>query len=117
RVLFRSVRDGFFDKAHGGILVLTVTLVHASVLPIIHLGRPWLFFWLLPYPNRRLIWPNPRSPLVWDFFAITTYLTGSLLFLFLPMIPDFAIVRDKSSGLRRRIYGVLALGWRGTTQQ
>src|SRR5213078_3999462 len=70
-----------------------------------------------PYPSRRLIWPNFRSPLAWDFFAINTYLTGSLLFLFLPMIPDFAIVRDHSTGLRRRIYGVLALGWRGTTKQ
>src|SRR5205085_6613010 len=117
RVLFRSVRDGFFDKAHGGILVLTVTLVHASVLPIIHLGRPWLFFWLMPYPSSRLIWPNFRSPLVWDFFAITTYLTGSLLFLFLPMIPDFALVRDMTTGWRHRLYGWLALGWQGTPKQ
>src|SRR6516225_10007810 len=98
--------------------VITVfALMIGAMFPIIHLGRPWLFFWLVPYPSERLIWPNFRSPLVWDFFAITTYLTGSLLFLFLPMIPDFAIVRDKSTGLRRRIYGVLALGWRGTTQQ
>src|SRR6185436_15817739 len=80
-------------------------------------GRPWLFFWLVPYPSSRMIWPNFRSPLVWDFFAISTYLTGSLLFLFLPMIPDFAVVRDKSTGLRRRIYTLLALGWRGTPKQ
>ena len=80
--------------------------------PIIHLGRPWLFFWVAPYPSEREIWPNFRSPLVWDFFAINTYLTGSLLFLFLPMIPDFAIVRDRSTGWRRRVYGALALGWR-----
>jgi molybdopterin-containing oxidoreductase family membrane subunit len=64
-----------------------------------------------------MIWPNFRSPLVWDFFAINTYLTGSVLFLLLPMIPDFAVVRDKSTGLRKRIYGVLALGWRGTPKQ
>jgi molybdopterin-containing oxidoreductase family membrane subunit len=88
-----------------------------GLFPIIHLGKPWLFFWLMPYPSSRLIWPNFRSPLVWDFFAISTYLTGSLLFLFLPMIPDFAIVRDRSTGMRKKIYGLLALGWRGTTSQ
>ena len=98
--------------------VITVfALMIGAMFPIIHLGRPWLFFWLLPYPNRRLIWPNFRSPLVWDFFAIATYLTGSVLFLFLPMIPDFALVRDRTTGVRRRIYGALALGWRGTTKQ
>ena len=88
-----------------------------AMFPIIHLGRPWLAFWLFPYPSERLIWPNFRSPLVWDFFAINTYLTGSVLFLFLPMIPDFAVVRDKATGLRKKIYGILALGWRGTPKQ
>src|SRR5438876_10447449 len=98
--------------------VITVfALMIGAMFPIIHLGRPWLFFWLVPYPSRRMIWPNFRSPLVWDFFAITTYLTGSLLFLFLPMIPDLALVRDKTTGMRRRMYGLLALGWRGTTTQ
>src|SRR3989442_933445 len=74
-------------------------------------------FWLMPYPNQRMIWPNFRSPLVWDFFAISTYLTGSLLFLLLPMIPDLALVRDKTTGWRHRVYGVLALGWQGTPKQ
>ncbi len=98
--------------------VITVfALMIGAMFPIIHLGRPWLAFWLFPYPSERLIWPNFRSPLVWDFFAINTYLTGSVLFLFLPMIPDFAIVRDKSTGLRHRIYKILALGWRGTPKQ
>jgi Ni/Fe-hydrogenase subunit HybB-like protein len=98
--------------------VITVfALMIGALFPIIHLGRPWLAFWLFPYPSERLIWPNFRSPLVWDFFAINTYLTGSVLFLFLPMIPDFAVVRDKATGLRKRIYGVLALGWRGTPKQ
>jgi len=92
--------------------VITVfALMIGAMFPIIHLGRPWQAFWLIPYPSERLIWPNFRSPLVWDFFAINTYLTGSVLFLFLPMIPDFAVVRDKATGLRRKIYGVLALGW------
>ena len=98
-------------------VITAFALMIGGLFPIIHLGKPWLFFWLVPYPSRRLIWPNFRSPLVWDFFAISTYLTGSLLFLFLPLIPDFALVRDRSTGMRRKIYGVLALGWRGTTQQ
>ena len=98
--------------------VITVfALMIGAMFPIIHLGRPWQAFWLIPYPSERLIWPNFRSPLVWDFFAINTYLTGSVLFLFLPMIPDFAVVRDKATGFRKKIYGVLALGWRGTPKQ
>jgi molybdopterin-containing oxidoreductase family membrane subunit len=98
--------------------VITVfALMIGAMFPIIHLGRPWLFFWLIPYPSSRMIWPNFRSPLVWDFFAITTYLTGSVLFLLLPMIPDFALVRDKTTGWRRAVYGTLALGWQGTTKQ
>ena len=98
--------------------VITVfALMIGALFPIIHLGRPWLFFWLIPLPNGRMLWPNFRSPLLWDFFAIMTYLTGSLLFLFLPMIPDFALVRDRSTGMRHRVYGVLALGWRGTAKQ
>ena len=88
-----------------------------ALFPIIHLGRPWLFFWLIPYPSERQIWPNLRSPLAWDFFAISTYLTGSTLFLLLPIIPDCALMRDQMTGWRRRVYGVLALGWQGTTKQ
>ncbi len=98
--------------------VITVfALMIGAMFPIIHLGRPWLFFWLVPYPSDREIWPNFRSPLVWDFFAINTYLIGSVMFLFLPMIPDLALVRDRSTGWRRRLYSVLVLGWRGTTKQ
>jgi len=98
-------------------VITAFALMIGALFPIIHLGRPWLFFWLMPYPSSRLIWPNFRSPLVWDFFAITTYLTGSVLFLVLPMIPDFALVRDHTTGLRGRIYGALALGWQGTPKQ
>ena len=98
--------------------VITVfALMIGAMFPIIHLGRPWLAFWLFPYPSAREIWPNFRSPLAWDFFAINTYLTGSVLFLFLPMIPDFALVRDRSTGWRRKVYGTLSFGWRGTTKQ
>jgi len=98
-------------------VITAFALMIGAMFPIIHLGRPWLAFWLIPYPSNRLIWPNFRSPLVWDFFAISTYLTGSVLFLILPMIPDFALVRDKTTGWRHKIYGVLALGWQGTPKQ
>jgi molybdopterin-containing oxidoreductase family membrane subunit len=98
-------------------VITAFALMIGAMFPIIHLGRPWLFFWLMPYPSSRLIWPNFRSPLVWDFFAITTYLTGSVLFLVLPMIPDFALVRDRTTGMRHTIYGALALGWQGTPKQ
>lgn len=98
--------------------VITVfALMIGAIFPIIHLGKPWLFYWVAPYPNARELWVNFRSPLVWDFFAINTYLTGSLLFLLLPMIPDFALVRDRTTGWRKRVYGMLALGWQGTTKQ
>src|SRR5439155_6850870 len=98
--------------------VITVfALSIGAIFPIIHLGRPWLFFWLIPYPSERLIWPNFRSPLAWDFFAISAYLTGSLIFLLYPIIPDWALVRDKTTGWRHRLYRVLALGWRGTPKQ
>src|SRR5436309_6738034 len=98
-------------------VITAFALMIGAMFPIVHLGRPWLFFWLMPYPTERQIWPNFRSPLVWDFFAITTYLTGSSLFLYLPTIPDFALVRDKTTGFRRRVYAILALGWTGTTKQ
>ncbi len=98
--------------------VITVfALMIGAMFPLIHLGRPWLAFYLFPYPSERGIWPNFRSPLAWDFFAINTYLTGSLIFLLLPTLPDFALVRDRSRGLRRKIYSLLSLGWRGTPRQ
>ena len=98
--------------------VITVfALSIGAMFPIIHLGRPWVFFWLVPYPSERGIWPNIRSPLLWDFFAISTYLLGSGTFLLLPILPDLALVRDRSTGLRKKIYTVLAIGWRGTPRQ
>jgi Ni/Fe-hydrogenase subunit HybB-like protein len=94
--------------------ITVFALAIGAQYPIIHLGRSWLFFWLMPYPSERGIWPNFRSPLLWDFFAITTYITGSVTFLLLPIIPDWAMVRDRATGLRKRIYTYLSLGWRGT---
>jgi molybdopterin-containing oxidoreductase family membrane subunit len=97
--------------------VITVfALSIGGMFPLVHLGRPWLAFWLIPYPSERGIWPNFRSPLVWDFFAINTYLIGSVTFLTLPIVPDWATVRDKASGWRKKVYTVLAMGWRGTPQ-
>ncbi len=98
--------------------VITVfALSIGATFPIIHLGKPWLAFWLFPYPSERGLWPNIRSPLLWDFFAINTYLLGSVTFLLLPMIPDMALIRDRATGLRKKIYSVAAIGWRGTPKQ
>jgi Ni/Fe-hydrogenase subunit HybB-like protein len=97
--------------------ITVFALMIGALFPIIHIGRPGLFYWLIPYPNERGLWPNFRSPLAWDFFAINTYLLSSLLYLYLPLIPDLALLRDKSRGVRRRIYKALSLGWRGTQLQ
>jgi len=86
----------------------------AGIYPLIHLGRPQFFYWLLPYPDTMGLWPQFRSPLVWDVFAVSTYATVSLLFWYVGLLPDLATMRDRAEGLaRRRIYGLLSLGWRG----
>jgi Ni/Fe-hydrogenase subunit HybB-like protein len=92
-------------------------LMVGGLFPLIHLGRLWKFYWMMPYPNERNLWPNFHSAILWDLLAILTYLTTSLLFLFVPMIPDLAAARDHTTGIRRRIYGALSLGWRGSQQQ
>ena len=90
----------------------------AGLFPIIHLGRPWTFYWLIPYPNQRELWPNFRSPLLWDVFAVTTYLTVSSLFFYAGMIPDIAAARDSTKvPWRKKFYTILALGWRGTHRE
>jgi len=89
----------------------------AGLFPLIHLGRNWIFYYLIPYPNQRGLWPNFRSALLWDVTAITSYIIGSSLFLYLGMIPDLAVVRDRSTGWRRTLYSILAMGWRGTASQ
>jgi molybdopterin-containing oxidoreductase family membrane subunit len=87
----------------------------AGVYPLLHLGRPWLFYWLFPYPNTLGVQPQFRSPLVWDVFAVSTYFTISLLFWFVGLIPDLATLRDRSQNRAGRIvYGMLAMGWRGS---
>ena len=87
----------------------------AGVYPIIHLGRSWFFYWTLPYPNDLDLWPQFRSPLVWDAFDIISLLLVALLFWFVGMIPDLATLRDRAPGLwRKRLYAIGALGWRGS---
>jgi molybdopterin-containing oxidoreductase family membrane subunit len=87
----------------------------AGIFPLIHLGRPWFFYWLFPYPSTMGVQPQFRSPLVWDVFAVSTYFTVSLLFWFLGLIPDLATLRDRATRrMPRFIYGMLAMGWRGS---
>jgi molybdopterin-containing oxidoreductase family membrane subunit len=92
-------------------------VVCGGLYPILHLGRPWYFYWIAPYPSTLAIWPQFRSPLTWDFFAVLTYLTVSALFWYIGILPDLASMRDRA---RKRpaqvIYGLLALGWRGASR-
>lgn len=99
--------------------VMTVfSLATAALFPLIHTGRPWrAIMWVFPYDFMRDIWPNVRSPLIWDPSAIFTYLTGSALFVYTALIPDLAVIRDHSTGWRRTIYGIMSLGWTGNTRQ
>jgi Ni/Fe-hydrogenase subunit HybB-like protein len=87
----------------------------AGLFPLIHMGRPWFFYWLTPYPNTMELWPQFRSPLVWDVFAVSTYATVSALFWYIGLIPDLATLRDRSpSRFGRIVYGILAMGWRNS---
>jgi molybdopterin-containing oxidoreductase family membrane subunit len=89
----------------------------AGIFPLFHTGRPWLAYWMLPYPNTMGVWPQFRSPLIWDVFAVSTYATVSLLFWFVGLIPDLATLRDRSkSRVGRVVYGTLAMGWRGSAR-
>jgi Ni/Fe-hydrogenase subunit HybB-like protein len=89
----------------------------AGLFPLLHMGRPWFFYWLLPYPNTMEMWPQWRSPLVWDVFAVSTYFTVSLLFWYIGLIPDMGTLRDRSTHrLGRIVYGILAMGWRGSAR-
>jgi molybdopterin-containing oxidoreductase family membrane subunit len=95
-------------------LMTTFGLIQAGFSIFMHLGRVWLTYWMLPFPNQRQLWPNFHSPLMWDLLAITTYLLASTMYLFLPLIPDLAMARDRSTGWRKNVYKVLAIGFRGT---
>jgi Ni/Fe-hydrogenase subunit HybB-like protein len=112
-LLFRQHWRASINRFAEAMTLLAVAM--AGLFPILHLGRPWFFYWLLPLPNTHMHWPQWRSPLVWDFAAISTYIVVSLLFWYMGLIPDLAVLRDRA---RRRFpqvaYGLLALGWRGS---
>src|SRR4051812_47222685 len=87
----------------------------AGVFPLIHMGRPWFFYWLYPFPNVAGVWPQFRSPLTWDVFAVTTYFTVSLVFWYIGLVPDLAALRDQAQKRWQKVaYGILSLGWRGS---
>jgi molybdopterin-containing oxidoreductase family membrane subunit len=98
-------------------LMTIISVMIAALCVFFHLGRVWRWYYLIPYPNQREIWPNFRSPLMWDATAIFTYATASAIFLYLPLIPDFALARDRVAGWRKPVYAVLSLGWRGSQTQ
>jgi len=89
----------------------------AGIFPLFHTGRPWLAYWLFPIPNSMLVWPQFRSPLVWDVFAVSTYATVSALFWYVGLVPDVATLRDRAQGkTAQRIFGMMSLGWRGSAR-
>ncbi|MEX0691924.1 MAG: NrfD/PsrC family molybdoenzyme membrane anchor subunit [Gemmatimonadales bacterium] len=113
--LFRSAwRTAVYRTAEAMTVFAVLT---AGLFPLIHVGRMWYAYWLIPYPNQRQLWVNFKSPLIWDVFAVSTYLTVSTLFLMVGLIPDIASLRDKATGWRKKLYQATALGWRGTDQQ
>jgi Ni/Fe-hydrogenase subunit HybB-like protein len=94
-----------------------VAVTCAGLYPILHLGRPWFFYWMAPYPNTMTVWPQFKSPLTWDFFAVLTYLTVSALFWYIGIVPDLAATRDRARSRRAQVlYGFFALGWRGSAR-
>jgi molybdopterin-containing oxidoreductase family membrane subunit len=113
--LFRARwRTSIFRAAEAMTIFAVMT---AGLFPLIHVGRLWFVYFLFPYPNQRTLWPNFKSPLLWDVFAVSTYLSISTVFFIVGLIPDVAALRDSTTGWRRRIYAVLALGWNGSDRQ
>jgi len=113
--LFRAQFRSSFNRFAEAMTVFAV--MTAGLFPLIHLGRGWLAYWLFPYPNDRLLWVNFRSPLLWDVFAVSTYFTISAIFFYVGLIPDLALVRRRTTGLRNWLYRLLAIGWTGTAPQ
>ncbi len=113
--LFRARWRTAISRASEAMTIFAVIIATSFVL--IHLGRTWIFYWTIPYPNQRTLWPDFQSPLIFDFLAVSTYFTVSLIFWYTGLVPDFAVVRDKTQGMRRKIYGFFSLGWTGTNRQ
>ena len=99
--------------------VMTVFSLSAAMMaaPMVHIGRPWRAYWVFPFDFSRGVWPNIRSPFIWDPAAVGTYLIASSLFVFVALIPDMAVIRDRTSGMVSRMYGFMCMGWRGTPRQ
>ena len=113
--LFRSKwRRGIFRVAEAMTVFAVMT---AGLFPLIHIGRQWYFYYLVPYPNQRDLWVNFKSALMWDFVAVLTYFTVSLMFFYVGMIPDLATFREKAKGIRKFIYSLLSLGWKGSDKE
>jgi molybdopterin-containing oxidoreductase family membrane subunit len=113
--LFRAGWRNPIARAAETMTVFAVCI--AGLFPFIHLGRVWMVYYMLPYPNQRYLWPNFQSPLVFDVIAISTYLIVSSLFWYTGLLPDLATVRDRATGVRKKIYGLLSLGWTGRHDQ
>lgn len=114
--LFRAKWRNTVNRSAEAMTVFAV--ITAGLFPLIHVGRLWYAaYWMLPLPNTNNLWVNFRSPLLWDVFAISTYLTISLLFWYMGMVPDLASIRDRVKGVRRLVYGIMCFGWRGTARQ
>jgi Ni/Fe-hydrogenase subunit HybB-like protein len=112
-------RAGFRTSIYRCAEAMTVfAVMTAGLFPLLHLGRIWKFFWLIPYPNWRLIWPQFKSPLVWDVFAVLTYLTISATFFYIGLLPDIAVLRDRETNpIRKQIFAQLSLGWRNSDRE
>ncbi|HEX8548011.1 MAG TPA: NrfD/PsrC family molybdoenzyme membrane anchor subunit [Cytophagaceae bacterium] len=114
-LLFRQKWRTSINRAAEAMTIFAVLCAASFILA--HMGRPWLAYWALPLPNTfGSLWVNFNSPLVWDVFAISTYLTVSLVFWYVGLIPDFATIRERATGIKRTIYGVLSLGWNGSAK-
>ncbi len=114
--LFRAKWRNSINRSAEAMTIFAV--ITAGLFPLIHVGRLWVAaYWMVPLPNTNNVWVNFRSPLVWDVFAISTYLTVSLLFWYMGLVPDLASIRDRVTGVRRLVYGILSFGWRGTAKQ
>ena len=114
-LLFRQKWRTGVNRAAEAMTIFAVMC--AGLFPLIHMGRLWLAIFIFPYPNTRgPLWPNFNSPLLWDVFAISTYFTVSLLFWYTGLVPDFATVRDRAKGLRKKIYNTLSFGWTGSAK-
>lgn len=115
-LIFRQRWRTAINRAAEAMTIFAVAC--AGIFPLIHAGRPWLLYWVFPYPNTHgSLWVNFRSPLLWDVFAISTYLTVSLVFWYMGLLPDLASVRDRTkSGIRKVIYGLLSFGWNGSNR-